>query len=145
MATVRRKPAVLRVNPSDNHVDVLVKDAKSGIQLSRLGFDPNYPPVKMAVVPDTNGNGSDEVVVLGVRFNNGNQKAVVKDGRTNKLIKRVFFNPEFIGQDLAVCPDMNGNGVSELVMLGRRGYDEIKAFIKDAKTGALIKRVEFEL
>ena len=136
------RSAVLRVK--DGQVNVLVKDTQTGRKVSRLGFDPNYAPIKMAVLSDINGNGSEEVVVFGQRINAGNHKAWVKDGRTGESLSQVFFSKQFAGQDLDVCPDINGNGSQELVMLGRRESDgKLRAFIKDAKTGELIGRINF--
>ncbi len=134
--------AVLRTK--DNQVNVLIKDTQTARKVSSLGFDANYPPIKMAIVSDLNGNGSEEIVILGRRFNGGNQKAWVKDGKTNASLSQVFFNKYFIGQDMDVGPDINGNGAQELVMLGRRGSDgKLRAFIKDARTGELIGRINF--
>ena len=43
-----------------------------------------------------------------------------------------------------VCPDINGNGSYELVMLGKRESDgKLRVIIKDAKTGELIKAFNF--
>ncbi len=139
-----KEAAVLRVHPTTDAVNVLIKDTGTGRKVSRLGFDPQYPPLKMVILSDLNGNGSDEVVVLGPKAGGGNQKAVVKDGKTNELIRRLFFNKTFVAQDMDVCPDINGNGAQELVMLGKRESDgKLKAFIKDARTGELIGRINF--
>ena len=133
---------MLRVK--NGHVNVLIKDTQTGRKVSRLGFDPNYAPIKMEILSDINDNGSDEVVVLGIRTGGGNHKAWVKDGRTGESLSQVFFNKRFAGQDLDVCADINGNGSQELVVLGKRESDgKLKAFIKDAKTGELLGRVDF--
>ncbi len=138
-----REAAVLREKPGAA-VNVLVKDTRTGRRVNQLGFDANYPPIKMVVVSDLNGNGSEEVVVLGRRAGGGNQKAVVKDGKTNAVLRTLFFNKAFPARDLDVCPDLNGNGAQELVVLGRRDHDgTLKAFIKDAKTGELLQRITF--
>ena len=56
----------------------------------------------------------------------------------------MFFDKNFAGQDIAICADINGNGAQELVLLGERASDgELRAIIKDAKTGELIGVVNF--
>ena len=136
--------AVLRVRPSDSAVNVMFRDTKTSQRLGVIGFDRNYPPTQLLTIADINGNGADEVVVFGQRFNGGNQKAQIKDSKTRALIKAVFFDKNFAGQDIATCADINGNGVEELVMLGKRASDgKLKAIVKDAKTGALIGTVNF--
>ena len=109
-----------------------------------LGFDPKYPPIKMVTLTDINGNGSDEVAVLGRHQGGFNQKVWVKDGKTNRSLKQIFFDRNFVGQDLDVSADLNGNGVQELVVLGKRESDgKLRAIIKDAKTRELIARINF--
>ena len=56
----------------------------------------------------------------------------------------VFFGNIFVGQDMATCADINGNGAEGLVLLGRRASDgKLRAIVKDAKTGELIGVVNF--
>jgi hypothetical protein len=136
--------AVLRVKNNDDAVNVMVRDTKTRKPLGSMGFDRNYPPIKLLTIGDVNNNGADEVVVFGQRFNGGNQKAQVKDSKTKALIKAVFFDKNFPGQDMASCADINGNGSQELVLLGKRASDgKLKATVKDAKTGELIGVVKF--
>jgi hypothetical protein len=55
----------------------------------------------------------------------------------------VFFGKQFIGEDMDIIPDINGNGTPELVVLGRRGDGKIAAIIKDSKTAEFISWVGF--
>jgi len=130
--------AVLRVRNADDAVNVLFRDTRTGQSLGSIGFDRNYPPKKLLTIADVNGNGSDEVVVFGRRFNGGSQKAQVKDSKTKTLISQVFFDKNYAAQDIVTCADMNGNGTEELVLLGRRSDGKLKAIIKDAMTGEQI-------
>ena len=136
--------AILRVKNNDDAVNVMVRDTKTRQRLGSIGFDRNYPPTHLLTLGDVNGNGADEVVVFGQRINGGNQKAQIKDSKTKALIKTVFFDKNFPGQDVATCADINGNGSEELVLLGKRDRDgKLRAMVKDAKTGALIGVVNF--
>ena len=109
----------------------------------RLGFDPNYRPIRMRVLDDLNGNGSQEMAVLAVRRGCCNQKVWVKDTLTGESIRIIYFGKKFIGEDMDISPDINGNGTPELVVLGRRDYGKIAAIIKDSKTAEFIRRVGF--
>jgi hypothetical protein len=135
--------AILREHPVDNWVSVQAMDTASGSRFMRLGFDPNYRPIRMRVLDDVNGNGSEEVAVLAVRRGCCNQKVWVKDTLTGESIRIAYFGKKFIGEDLAISPDMNGNGTPELIVLGRRDDGKIAAIIKDSKTAELISWVGF--
>jgi hypothetical protein len=136
--------AVLRIKQSNNAVNVLFRDTKTRQSFGSIGFDRNYPPIKLLTLADINGNGADEVVVFGQRFNGANQKAQIKDSKTRALIRLVFFDKNAPGQDIATCADINGNGSEELVMLGKRASDgKLRAIVKDAKTGERIGVVNF--
>ena len=67
----------------------------------------------------------------------------MKDIRTGQSIKQVFFGKQFIGEDMDIIPDINGNGTPELVVLGRRDDGKIAAIIKDSKTAEFISWVGF--
>ncbi len=139
-----KEVAVLRVKNGDNAVNVMFRDTKTRQRLGSIGFDRNYPPIKLLTLGDVNGNGADEVVVFGQRSNGGNQKAQIKDSKTRALVKAVFFDKNYAGQDIATCADINGNGAEELVTLGRRASDgKLRAIVKDAKTGERIGAVDF--
>lgn len=136
--------AVLQVNDKDGAVNVQLRDSKTGQGLGRIGFDRKYPPTHLFTLRDVNDNGADEVVVFGQRFNGGNQKVQIKDSRTGTLIRRIYFDKNFAGQDMATCPDINGNGTKELVLLSQRASDgKLKATVKDAGTGEKIGVVKF--
>jgi hypothetical protein len=139
-----KEVAVLRVKDGGDSVNVMFRDSRSGENLGSIGFDRNYPPRRLLTVSDLNGNGSDEVVVFGRRFNGANQKVQIKDSKTKALIRAVFFDRSVVGQDIATCADMNGNGAEELVMLGSRVRDgKPRAVVKDSRTGELLAVVNF--
>ncbi len=136
--------AILRVKSNNHAVNVLLRDTKTGQGLGSLGFDRNYPPTQLLTIADVNGNGADEVVVYGQRFVGGTQKAQIKDSKTKALIRVVFFDKNFVGQDITTCADINGNGTEELVLLGKRARDgKLRVIVKDAKSGVNIGVVDF--
>ena len=135
--------AVLREHQDDQSVSVLPVDTANGTRFRQLGFDPNYRPVRLRVLDDINGNGSEEIAVLAVRRGCCNQKVWVKDAKTGQSIKMVYFGTQYIGEDMDISPDINGNGAPELVVLGRRDDGVLRAYIKDSKTGEFISSVGF--
>ena len=137
-------PEIAVLRTTNGKVNVFVKDSVSNKLIRSFGFDPNYPPGELRVVPDVNGNGASEIAVFGKNSNNQTQKAQVKDGKTKKLIRNVFFDKTFDPADLVVMPDMNGNGASEIAMLGKRTESGLtRVIIKDSKTGGLVGKVDF--
>lgn len=137
-------PEVAVLRHSDNGINVLVKDALTGALVRHIGYDPNYVPGELLVVPDVNGNGASELAVFGNNPGNKTQKAQVRDGRTKKRIRNVYFDKSIDPEDLAVMPDINGNGAAEIALLGRAEHTGHKrVIIKDSKTGIRIGSLDF--
>jgi hypothetical protein len=67
----------------------------------------------------------------------------VKDTLTGESIQVVYFGKQFIGEDMDIIPDINGNGTPELVVLGRRDDGKLAAIIKDSKTAEFVSWVGF--
>jgi hypothetical protein len=135
--------AVLRVK-GDGAVNVMLRDTRNSANLGSIGFDRNYPPKRLLTLPDLNGNGSEELIVFGTRFDEANQKAQIKDAKTKVLLRAVYFDKDFVAQDIATCPDLNGNGSGDLVVLGQRKRDgKLRAIVKDAGNGSLFGTVDF--
>lgn len=138
--------AVLRSRQGKTQYTVVIRDTATNEALATAYFDPNYPPIRLLSIPDVNGNGADEVIVFGERFNGGNQKAQVVDGRTGDIIKAVFFNRDANAEDIGTCPDFNGNGAEELVLLATptARSDLLRAIVKDARTAERLGVVNLE-
>ena len=95
-----------------------------------------------AFLPDMNGNGSPEMAVLGVH-EAGYILAQIRDIQTGLLINNVFFNQHFPPQDFAVVPDISGNSVPELGVLGRHEIGYVLMQLRDASTGSVVSNVWF--
>lgn len=70
-----------------------IKDAKNDqVLLNTLRFlDSNYDPKEISVSPDLNGNGYNEITVLGTRKSNNAIKAETRDSKTGELLNNVAF------------------------------------------------------
>lgn len=112
------------------------------------GFIVEYPTHKreyidLSELPDINGNSIPESAALR-RLENGHPQVVIKDGNAGKAINFVaFFGPGWEPRGVDSV-DANGDNMPDLAVLAVRETDEkIKVEVRDARTDALIKRVEF--
>lgn len=134
--------AVMRVK-SSGAVNVTIRDSKTTNAINSIGLSRIYAPYQLLIVPDINGNGSEEVVVYG-KTAAGEQAAQLRDSKTGEQLRSVWFNKNFPAQDVATCGDNNGNGAADIVVLGKRASDgKLRAMVQDSKTGALIKAVDY--
>lgn len=82
--------------------------------------------------------------MFGVRKDLSSQKAQIKDSKSKTLLRSLGYDKNFVAQDVATCPDLNGNGSSEVVMLGKRQSDgKLRAIVKDSKSGTTLGAVDF--
>ncbi len=140
--------AVLRLNPAfraaDRRATVVVRDGHTGQPLGEIPFDPGHPPERLLAVPDLNGNGADELLAFGRRAGYRDQRVVVKDSRTGQRLSALWFDRFTPMEDLALCPDLNGNGSPEVVLLGRHLDDgRLRAIVKDVASGERLATVTF--
>lgn len=70
-----------------------IKDAKNDkVYINTLRFlDTNYSPKEISVYPDGNGNGYNDITVLGIRKLNNAPKAETRDSKTGKLLNDTQF------------------------------------------------------
>jgi hypothetical protein len=74
---------------------VIVKDtnatAKTPIIKILAFLDANYMPQSVAVSPDSNGNGADEITVLGRHKDTLEVTAETRDSKTGKILSKIKF------------------------------------------------------
>jgi hypothetical protein len=137
--------AMLWQDPAAQTTHVWVVDAGTQQRLASLGkFRQGTDPLKLVLVADLTGNRVEDYAVLGRNPLTGDVTVTVLDGATGQWLNRISYNPDCTPLDLASIADTNGNGAADLVMLGRCGANgTLRAFVKDAKTGALLQRLNF--
>jgi len=133
--------AELGVDDSGN-VRVNIKDPGSNSWVGAVDFPAAFAPRSLAVVPDINGNSASELAVLGTDSSD-NVRVNIKDAASGAWIGAIDFPSTFTPVGLAVVPDVNGNGVAELAVLGVDASGNVRANIKDADTGAWVGAVDF--
>ncbi len=84
-----REAAVLRVDPVHGP-NVEIRDTLTKAWLSFVGFTSEFPPKALVAIPDTNGNGADDLALLGRRAEGGGLKVIVMDGRTGEHLSSVW-------------------------------------------------------
>ena len=138
---------LLRSSETIDYQDVVLRDITSAMPVPRarfIGYDPQMTSIRVSSINDLNGNGTDEVVVLGQRQNAGKIRAVVKDGSSRQWLNSVYFANDMTPLDMVICPDVNGNGTSELAVVGERNLDgKLRVNIKDPGTNKSLGRVLF--
>lgn len=122
---------------STGTVAVIIRDTVTGAALKNIPFSPTYDPIAVAEVPDTNGNGSNELAVLGVS-GTGSVLVSVKDIATGAGLKSIFFPSTYKPLALAVVADISGNSVAELAVLATAA-GQTRVFVKDAFSAAAVK------
>ncbi len=136
--------AVLSKRIADGAVRVQLRDALSDANLGTVGgFHSAFEPKALAVLPDINGNGQRELAVLGVRASDGRVRVEVRDSPSGTLVNVVLFDPDYDPQALAAVPDLDGNGIVELAVLGVRADGVARVQMRDAATDAQVKNVGF--
>ncbi|MDD2723113.1 MAG: C-type lectin domain-containing protein [Methylovulum sp.] len=128
---------------------VQIKDPLTDLVLSTLTFATNFlPPQGLVALEDINANGIPEIGVLYTYVSNGVEVPVVqiKDAKNNAVVLKnfVFLNSTFKAKAISASPDANGNGASEIVVLGiEKTTGKALAQIRDSKTGLYSNQAPF--
>ena len=129
--------AVLRANTAR----VSLKDAKTGLALNTLDYALSQP-FKLASVGDS--SSQTHLAMLGLRASDGQPRAEVHDALSDTLINKVVFDNYGTTVGFISIPDINGNGVAELVRLREQpGPQKLFAEVRDGRTGVLIQGMYF--
>jgi alpha-tubulin suppressor-like RCC1 family protein len=136
--------ALLRHKPAIDAMQVLVVDALTGASMIRT-FDSTFMPRRFVVMPDLNGNGSEELALVRADPQPGTNKIQIRDSASGALIKNVWFDKSLLPQDLAVIPDSNANDAIELALLAIRPSNGARlVVIKDARSNLQLGVVGFD-
>jgi hypothetical protein len=83
--------AVLGRNAGTGQVAVEIRDGRSSKLAERIWYNTDCTPLDLASIADVNGNGAEELVMLGRCGADGKLRAFVKDAMTGALLRRLYF------------------------------------------------------
>jgi Lectin C-type domain len=143
--------ALLYVDYVTKRHTVKVRDPKTDTTLATLTFKMGSNPPGFVVIEDLNGNGTPEIGLLYSEINGeysafGQPTLEIKDLGNNKgYLKRIaFLNASFKPRGVSLVADSNGNGSSEIAVLGiNKGTNLPKLEIRDSKTGEILNNTDF--
>ncbi len=137
--------AALYVDYVTSKHTVKIRDPKTDTVLSTLTFKNGLAaPQGIVALEDLNSNGMSEIGVLYSEF--GQPSVLIKDAKDNKayLNSVRFLTNGFNPKQITVSPDTNGNGSSEITVLGiGKTNNNPKAETRDSSTGALLNDTAF--
>ncbi len=115
--------AVLSRRDSDGRGLVEIKNAFGPTNTHAIWAGSGYSPHDLEVVPDADGNGTQEVAVLASRNSDGRIVVEVKNAAGATLPNSLWFAAGHTPIDLAITGDKDGNGVPEVAVLSSRDAD----------------------
>ncbi len=134
-------PEMAVLGQGRSSVLVRTADTGTGDQLGFVYYNPNFTPRQVAAVPDLNANGVAELAVLS-RDAAGQLKTELRDAVTGVVVRNLWFD-QLAPLDLAVLPDLNGNGSPEIAVLGVPAAGGAQVLIRDSATQAVVSRLDF--
>ncbi|MCP4088885.1 MAG: hypothetical protein GY746_03710 [Gammaproteobacteria bacterium] len=109
---------------------VIIRDIDA-TTTSRFDLEYAHGVIDSELVPDIDGNGSPELIVLGTSLTE------LRDLATFELHSAVNFLTTLPPIDLEIVDDVNGNGYPEVASLSDRNWAVIQ--VRDGKTGELLR------
>jgi len=101
-------------------------------------------PLDMAVVPDLDGDGGDDIAILGDSRYSGRIKVQIRDAKSGSLVSNsAYLNLAWRAQQILVVPDLDNRPGSEVGVLATDADGRIAVLLRDAKTAAFIRKVRF--
>jgi hypothetical protein len=134
--------ALLGTRPNNN-VRVQVKDSQTGATVNNIFYGTAFSAVDMTVLPDTNSNGADELLVVGAD-GGGGVRAQARDALTDAETSTTFYGNKVPPIDVVTIPDISTNGEPEVLMHGQvTASGQVRAQMRDSATKALLRNFFF--
>jgi PKD repeat protein len=125
------------------NVVVQVRSADTGAFVNDVSFGSTYTGVDMTIIPDKNGNGIDEAVVVGEDDNQG-VRVLVKDLLTEEKLGAVFHGSGVDPMALETMPDLNNDGAAEVALLERtRSNNKFRVWVIDTEAQAVLTNIDY--
>jgi hypothetical protein len=134
---------ILGVLKANDQVRMQVWDADTAAFQTNVWFAKVYQPQSTITMPDINGNGSDEIVAVGVDPATQNIRVQVRDSQTVATHYNIWLGNVNEAVDIALINDINGNGFDDLAVLLKTPGGTGRVRVQDGKTGAFIRNLFF--
>ena len=126
---------------SSGQVRVQIKDTLTGGTVNNIFYGTQYSGVDMAILPDTNGNGAQELVVVGAAAS-GAVRVQARDALTDAATSTTYYGNKATPVSIAVIPDVSGNGAHEMVMHGIvNASNQSRSQMRDSVTGQVVRNM----
>jgi hypothetical protein len=120
-----------------------VKDSDTGLTVNNIFYGSAYSAVDMTVLPDTDSNGADELLVVGAN-DSGGVRVQARDALSDTVTSTTFYGTNAPPQDVLTIPDISTNAEPEVLMHGRvTGSGQDRAQMRDSATRALLRNFFF--
>jgi hypothetical protein len=120
-----------------------IKDVVNGTLLGRPKFNDNFDTVAFLSAGDADGDGEPDVAVVGRDAATGTVRAWVKDVASGSLVKSFTFPKDFEPFAAVAVDNVRETAAMEIAVLGIDGTGKVQATIKDALSGNLINKIQF--
>ncbi|MGH8474258.1 MAG: C-type lectin domain-containing protein [Methylococcales bacterium] len=139
--------AALFVDHRNGEHTVRIKDPASKALLSILTFQTSFnPPQGVVALADLDLDQND-TPEIGVLFSENGPVVQIKDAQNNNTLLNTirFLNSAFTPVSVTAIADTNGNGSSEILVLGNNSnrLGKAKSQIRDSRTTDVLNKVGF--
>lgn len=121
-----------------------VKDVVNNTTIGKPKFNDDYDTVAILSVGNVGGGAGPDVAVVGRLPSTGKVQAWVKDVASGNLVNRMTFDKAFVPFAAVAVDNVGDTNAMEIAVLGIDANDNVQAQIKDAKSGNLINKIQFD-
>jgi N-acetylneuraminic acid mutarotase len=137
--------ATLFYDQTTTNKKVAIRDSVTKTLINTINFGMNKDvPFGLAVVPDINQNGKQEIAVLFHKSATNQALVAIRDSVTGILIKEINFGAfnTLNAKSVTVLEDTDGNGIPEIVVTSFViATGKYRMDIRDAMSGVLVRNI----
>jgi len=112
--------AVLAIENSSGRGVVEIRNLLDPQARRRILLSPGYTRLRLAMLPDADADGADELAILSIAQVDGRTWVELRNAIGTAATRRVNYGQMAITLDFAVLEDGDGDGAREIAVLGQR-------------------------
>jgi hypothetical protein len=132
---------ILSVLNGNDQVRTQVWDSVDATFQTNVWFGKVYQPFKLITMPDINGNGSDEIVAVGVDPVTQNIRVQVRDSASTATHFNIWLGNTNDAVDIALINDINNDGMPDLAVLLQTPTGTGRVRVQSGLNGAFIRNL----